>query len=63
MTTKAAVILAAAVLLAALLHGGLYGMVGTGDYGVYRWNRWTGTVTWCAAKTCRPAVGPLGESP
>jgi hypothetical protein len=52
MTTRAAIILAIAILLAAFLHGGLYSVVGTGDVGAYRFNKFTGSVTWCLGNRC-----------
>lgn len=47
-------ILAVAILLAALVHGGLYDVRASGG-GIYRVNKFTGGVTYCVHGTCKRA--------
>ncbi len=60
MDTKAALILAIGLILASLIHGGLYSVTSAGgdNQVVFRVNRFTGSTTWCVLTVCRePAAG------
>jgi hypothetical protein len=65
MTTKAAAILAASILLAALLHGGIYTVAVGGATGVaYRANRFTGQIVVCyPLGNCVPKLMQEGQIP
>lgn len=54
MSERNALLLAAALLGAAMLHGGLYTMRNTGGFTV-RMNRLTGSITVCTGGECRSA--------
>lgn len=45
------IVLAAGLILAAFVHGGVYQIVGTPVY-VYRLNKFTGQITFCVATEC-----------
>ena len=51
-------ILAAAILLAAFIHGGIYTMTPAGDATVYRLNKLNGTVAFCVAGNGRIVCAP-----
>jgi hypothetical protein len=52
MSTRAALILAGALILAAVAHGGAYSSVRGSEIGIYRVNRFTGTVVYCTPTGC-----------
>lgn len=66
MTIRSVIIIGFALILAALIHGGIYQMVIagsggggegiTGDVRAYRLNRFTGHVDFCPRNVCAPVT-------
>jgi len=54
---RLAIIIAAGLIIAALFHGGIYEMTGTGfDSFAYRLNKFTGSVQVCVGFECEPVT-------